>query len=281
MSNKNIFSVIWRGARVWLIVTIAVLAIVLTLSLVATQNAFIYGTLCGVFGGEKNTVISGDPSRYRYFTADTESFEYYQPVTELQSKDDAYNEANALNERIAEEGDILLKNAEVADGEKALPLARDAKISVFGKNSVNIVYGGSGSSDRSGSDVVDLYTGLSNAGFIVNPTLKAFYESGESGRGRGASPQMGTMIAGFATGETPQGLYTDEVKSSYAEYSDAAVIVISRIGGEGYDLPRTMKQSFDENARAVTGADADAHYLQLDKNESRYAAAARSTGSWL
>ena len=267
MSNKNIFSVIWRGARVWLIVTIAVLAIVLTLSLVATQNAFIYGTLCGVFGGEKNTVISGDPSRYRYFTADTESFEYYQPVTELQSKDDAYNEANALNERIAEEGDILLKNAEVADGEKALPLARDAKISVFGKNSVNIVYGGSGSSDRSGSDVVDLYTGLSNAGFIVNPTLKAFYESGESGRGRGASPQMGTMIAGFATGETPQGLYTDEVKSSYAEYSDAAVIVISRIGGEGYDLPRTMKQSFDENARAVTGADADAHYLQLDKNE--------------
>ena len=84
MSNKNIFSVIWRGARVWLIVTIAVLAIVLTLSLVATQNAFIYGTLCGVFGGEKNTVVSGDPSRYRYFTADTESFEYYQPVTELQ-----------------------------------------------------------------------------------------------------------------------------------------------------------------------------------------------------
>ena len=266
-NSKNIFSVVWRGARVWLITTAALLVVLLTLTLVATQNAFIYGTICGVFGGETNRVVSGDPSKYRYFTADTESFGYYEPITKLASKEDALKEANNLNEKIAEEGNILLKNAEIAAGVPALPLAAGAKVSVFGKNSANIVYGGSGSSERSTEDTVDLYKGLANAGFDVNPTLKSFYASGSSGKGRGTSPQMGSMVSGFATGETPQSLYTDDVKNSYTSYKDAAIIVISRIGGEGYDLPRTMKKSFDENAAAVTGANADDHYLQLDKNE--------------
>ena len=258
----NIMKTIWKGARAWLITTVAVVVLVLAVTLVATQNAFIYGTLCGVFGGAQNKVISGDPSAYQYFTVDKESFSYYKPVTELENKDDALTEANALNEKIAEEGDILLKNED-----DALPLAKGAKISVFGKNSVNIVYGGSGSSERSTDDTIDLYKAFENAGLAVNPTLKSFYESGESGKGRAASPQMGSRVPGFATGETPQGLYTDEVKASYKDYSDAAVVVISRIGGEGYDLPRTMTQTFGENAPAVSGANATDHYLQLDKNE--------------
>ena len=59
---------------------------------------------------------------------------------------------------------------------------------------------------------------------------------------------------------------TDAVRESYKDYSDAAVVVISRIGGEGYDLPRTMAREFGGEA-PVTGANATDHYLQLDKNE--------------
>lgn len=262
----NIIKTIWKGARTWLITTFAVLTVVLVVTLVATQNAFIYSTICSVFGGEISRVVSGDPSRYQYYTADPEKFEYYRPITELQTKDDALADANNLNEMIAAEGITLLKNAAVSETVKALPLARNSKISVFGKNSVNIVYGGSGSSARVGDDTVDLYTGLSNAGFEVNPTLKSFYESGVSGRGRGDSPEMGDIVYGFATGETPQNLYTDDVKKSYEDYSDAALVVISRIGGEGYDLPRTMAKSAGSSS-SVTGANANEHYLQLDKNE--------------
>ena len=257
----NIIKAIWKGARAWLITTVAVVVLVLAVTLVATQNAFIYSTINSVLGGEKSKVISGDPSEYMYYEADVGDFGYFEPTTELKTKEDALTDANKLNEKIAEEGITLLKNED-----DALPLAKGAKISVFGKNSVDIVYGGSGSSDRSGSDVADLYTGLTNAGFDVNPTLKSFYESGESGKGRGDSPEMGDQVAGFATGETPQNLYTDAVRESYKDYSDAAVVVISRIGGEGYDLPRTMAREFGGEA-PVTGANATDHYLQLDKNE--------------
>ena len=64
----------------------------------------------------------------------------------------------------------------------------------------------------------------------------------------------------IATAETPQSKYTDAVRNSYADYSDAALVVITRIGGEGFDLPRYQGDS--EGAVSV-----DSHYLELDQNE--------------
>ena len=61
-------------------------------------------------------------------------------------------------------------------------------------------------------------------------------------------------------GETPVENFTDEVIDSYLdEYNDAALVVISRLGGESWDLPRAQNT---EN-----GGDANSHYLQLDNNE--------------
>jgi beta-glucosidase len=75
-------------------------------------------------------------------------------------------------------------------------------------------------------------------------------------------------VPGFKTGETPVSSYTTEVKNSYANYNDAALIVISRIGAEGADLPRTMSTKVGGDT-AVDGArSADDHYLQLDQNET-------------
>lgn len=234
MLIKTIFK--FKQSRIWAIVTSAVLVFLLIASLVVTQSVFINGTLDAVFGGERIFIKNGD--KYKYYTSDYEN------------KADALASANALNEQIEEEGIVLLKN------EGSLPLKTpesDAtvsgkpRISVFGKNSVNLVYGGSGSSSEGAPTV---YDSLENAGYSVNPTLKS-YGSSASGAGRpSAVPSMGDILTGYPIGETPVSMYYDAVRKSFAEYSDAAIVVLSRIGGEGYDLPRTMKMNSKGNYKA-------------------------------
>ena len=123
-------------------------------------------------------------------------------------------------------------------------------------------YGGSGSGGFDTSNNKNLYESLNDAGFVTNPTLKNFYESSQSGSVRTANSS--DLDNGdnqkIATAETPQNKYTDAVRNSYADYSDAALVVITRIGGEGFDLPRYQGDS--EGAVSP-----DSHYLELDQNE--------------
>lgn len=123
-------------------------------------------------------------------------------------------------------------------------------------------YGGSGSGGFDTSNNKNLYESLNDAGFVTNPTLKSFYESSQSGpvRTANSSDLDNGDNQKIATAETPQSKYTDAVKNSYADYSDAALVVITRIGGEGFDLPRYQGDS--EGA-----VSADSHYLELDQNE--------------
>lgn len=123
-------------------------------------------------------------------------------------------------------------------------------------------YGGSGSGGFDTSNNKNLYESLNDARFITNPTLKRFYESSQSGpvRTANSSDLDNGDNQKIATAETPQSKYTDAVKNSYADYSDAALVVITRIGGEGFDLPRYQGDS--EGAVSP-----DSHYLELDQNE--------------
>lgn len=231
-----IFADIFKNvkSRIWAIVCIVAIVLILVVTIL-TSTVF-YEVLCFALGGESQRG-RGDE---RYFDI------------EATSKEDAYNRGNALNEQIATEGFVLLKNKN-----DALPLKEtEKKVSVFGKNSVNLVYGGSGSGGGRYGGAATIYDSLSTAGFTCNPTLKAFYEDNtKSGEGRPANPAIeNTGFAELCTGETPQDKYTSEVTQSYAEYSDAAIVVFSRIGGEGFDLPYSVT---DDNG----------HYLELDKNE--------------
>ena len=157
-----------------------------------------------------------------------------------QQKQLALQQAMLLNEEIAYEGFVLLKNTD-----NALPLTgQNVKISVFGKNSVNLVYGGSGSGGGNAANNMSLYTALRNAGFDVNPSLESFYNSSESGEGRDSNPAIGASTTGLAIDETPQAKYAAAVKKSYDAYHGVALLVLSRIGSEGFDLPRTMVTSY-------------------------------------
>lgn len=179
------------------------------------------------------------------------------PTQKATNKAEAFANAQEVNLKLAEEGFVLLKNENAA-----LPMNKGARISVFSKNSVNLSYGGSGSGGFDTSNNKNLYESLNDAGFVTNPTLKRFYESSQSGpvRTANSSDLDNGDNQKIAAAETPQNKYTDAVKNSYADYSDAALVVITRIGGEGFDLPRYQGDS--EGAVSP-----DSHYLELDQNE--------------
>jgi beta-glucosidase len=223
----------------------------MVLTIIAVQIPFLSQTMNTLFGGERRVITSPTGESYMYYESD-----YYTKALTL-------SEANKLNEQIVGEGVVLLKN-----NHDALPISGSRNVSVFGKNSVNLVYGGSGSGEKSGVLETNLYMSLETAGFTTNPVLKSFYENDSlSGNGRPSNPAIGSQLTGFPTGETPITNYTDDVKSSYSDYDDAAIVVFSRIGGEGYDLPRTMQVSFTDPS-AVEGAESvNDHYLELDLNE--------------
>ena len=182
---------------------------------------------------------------------------------------DALKRADALNQKLAEEGSVLIKN-----DNNTLPLKTGLKISVFGKNSVNPFYTGGGSAsgaDGGGLQGVKSYTfldGLENAGFTLNPNLVSFYNNnGQSGNGRDGG--SGTGQVATITGETPVSSYNNTLKATFAEYNDAAIVFLARAGGEGGDLRTNYTgNSTGRSNRATSGhPEQGDHYLELDDNE--------------
>lgn len=234
VKDKNLFKA--KPFRIWFIVACILLVLCIVISIVL--STVLYDVMGMVFSRDMVTVTGG-------------STVYYE--TEATSKADAFNRASTFNETICEEGFVLLKND---DG--ALPLkSSERKVSVFGKNTINLVYSGSGSAGGAQNDNIrSIYDSLDAAGITYNPQLKAFYEdNARSGNGRPANPtieQVENGDADFQTGETPWNRYGN-VTNSFREYSDAAIVMFSRIGGEGFDLTSTKNTS--------------GHYLQLDANE--------------
>ena len=174
------------------------------------------------------------------------------------TKKEARDNGNRVTEKICEEGMILLKN-----DNNALPLKKNAKVSVFGNNSVNLVYGGSGSANPDADDSAEprktIFDSLSAQGFEYNQKLVDLYTAKtNAGEKRSDNPEMehkDSDAASLLTGELPVSVYDSSITSSYDEYGDAALVVFSRIAGENWDLPR------------VASDDANRHYLELDNNE--------------
>ena len=186
-------------------------------------------------GQETQKVVSAEGEETVHFASDFDSEEDRQAYLEQVSTD------------ISREGITLLEN----DG--ALPLAEGSRISVFGQDSVDPVYGGGGAGSVDASRAVDLGEGLAQAGFDVNPTLWDFYETGPGVEYRKTTPDV-YGVGAYAVNEVPRDVYTDEVVESFADYADAAVVVIGRSGGETADLSSEP----GENGYA---------YLQIDEDE--------------
>ncbi len=170
--------------------------------------------------------------------------------SDYKTKDDALNAFSDLNKEIIKEGTVLLRNEN-----KALPLKKEASVSIFGMSSTLWM-----TLDRvPQTKNATLANSLEDYGFNVNGTLRKFYNTSKHTKwGQGDPKGNGDGEGDWTIDEVPQSEYTDSVKNSYSQYSDAAIIVISRGSGEGADLPRSMDRF---------GGDADKHYLQLTKDE--------------
>lgn len=132
-----------------------------------------------------------------------------------------------LVKQVEAEGAALLMNAN-----GALPLAEGSKVSLFSTSTVNLVYGGTGSANVDASKALDLRTACEMSGLSVNTTLWDFYKTGD---GAQYVRNNGGFSGGETVNEAPWSAYTDEVLASVEEYNDAAVVVLSRVGGEGAD----------------------------------------------
>ena len=173
--------------------------------------------------------------------------------------DETNEEAAEVAEKIMEDGIVLLKN------ESLLPLNETKKLNIFGWESINPAYGGAGSGGINDLyDIVSLNQGLENAGFSINQELVDFYNN------YGAdNPEMSIQKQSWTLPEPPVDTYNDELIKSAKEYSDVAVVVLSRKAGEGHnDIPMDVrKAAYDNNSDEYDDFPEGEHYLQLSQTE--------------
>ncbi|MCR5294137.1 MAG: glycoside hydrolase family 3 C-terminal domain-containing protein [Lachnospiraceae bacterium] len=144
--------------------------------------------------------------------------------------------ATELVSTITEEGVVLAQNTDTI-----LPVASGSKLNVFGWASTNPCYGGTGSGAlNTAYPTVDLLAGLNEAGIETNTELSKFYTDYKSDR-----PSVAMWSQDWTLPEPNVSAYSDELISNAKAFSDTAMIVITRVGGEGADLPTDMPAVVD------------------------------------
>ena len=189
--------------------------------------------LAAVFAGFKVTSDNEQAIRLalgqsNYETAGEEGPQYFE--TEYEDAAELRTDSTELAKRIQREGIVLLRN-----DNDVLPLRKGAMVSVFGKGSVNPVY----NDESTAASSVALKDALEAEKIRVNEKLWNFTQRG----GRNS--------------------FSGSVEKSMEEYSEAAVVVISR--GSGLtDLYEPAYAEAEESGEPVmTGAKA----LQLTEEE--------------
>lgn len=183
-----------------------------------------------------------------------------------QVSDKTKQEAEELITDIAGEGAVLVKN----DG--TLPLASDVKtLNVFGWASTNPCYGGTGSGAVDTSSCVSLLSGIENGGYTLNDTLTRMYTSYADARGEATMSSVDWTLP-----EPTAEYYTDDIMNEAKAFSDTAVIVLARVGGEGSDLPTDFGAkdaagnplyTYRDNSTAYEDFGDGQHYLELSRTE--------------
>lgn len=175
-----------------------------------------------------------------------------------QISEESLHDSEALVEDIADEGIVLLKN----EG-NCLPLAGKT-LNVFGWSSSNPCYGGVGSGALSDAyPVVSLYDGIESAGIQINHDIADFYTAFRSER-----PEVGMFSQDWTLPEPTVDSYSQELLDGAKSFSDTAMVVITRVGGECADVPTNMNSvTYTDNTTAYADFGPDGHYLELSQSE--------------
>lgn len=172
-----------------------------------------------------------------------------------------------LAANLSDEGITLLKNEE-----SSLPLAEGTPVNVFGWGSSNPVYGGTGSGSLSDAyELTSVIDGLQDSGFETNQALTDFYTQYRADR-----PVVGLFTdVDWTLPEPPADTYGEDLLADADEFSDTAMVVIARSGGEGNDLPQDVNAEtaenpnflFEENSSEYSEFEDGEGYLELTQSE--------------
>ena len=181
-------------------------------------------------------------------------------LTKYTLSDTTVSKANELAKEVQSEAITMLKN-----DDSNLPLS-NKKVNVFGWGSTNPVYGGTGSGSMSDQyDTVSLLDGMKEAGLETNADLSKLYTDYRADR-----PVVAMWSQDWTLPEVPADQYSDSLISDAKSFSDEAVVVITRVGGEGADLPTNMKAetiTYKNNSKDYDDFQDGEHFLQLSKTE--------------
>ena len=181
-------------------------------------------------------------------------------ITKYTLSDATVSKANELAKDVQSEAVTLLKN-----DDSNLPLS-GKKVNVFGWGSTNPVYGGTGSGSMSKQyKTVSLLDGMKQAGLKTNTELSKLYTDYRKDR-----PEVGMFAQDWTLPEVPSKQYSDKLVSDAKDFSDEAVVVLTRVGGEGADLPTDMKAkgiTYKNNSKDYDDFQKGESFLQLSKTE--------------
>lgn len=181
-------------------------------------------------------------------------------ITKYTLSDATVSKANELAKDVQSEAVTLLKN-----DDSNLPLS-GKKVNVFGWGSTNPVYGGTGSGSMSKQyKTVSPLDGMKQAGLKTNTELSKLYTDYRKDR-----PEVGMFAQDWTLPEVPAKQYSDKLVSDAKDFSDEAVVVLTRVGGEGADLPTDMKAkgiTYKNNSKDYDDFQKGESFLQLSKTE--------------
>ena len=225
----------------WLIVTIVLLVFSILLTAAIPVTAYYETMINAALNAKTQKIIPGEDSKIFYWT-------------DYESEEDLVNNDMAVCRQVEAEGAALLLNKN-----NALPLAADAKMSLFSQSAVDPVLTGTGSAFMATGDVVSLYAALQDsfAPGCVNQELWKFYKT--SGYKRVNATLSGGSPDQYRINEVPWEKYPEALKATFPQYGDAAIVVLSRSSGEGADLPNSLE--------ALRDYMTDGDYLRLCAEE--------------
>lgn len=269
-----------KGSKALAVIMAVVLVLAVVVNIVLTGPLY---TVMNMYFGKGEAIITPGSN-----TGLNSS--YYTP--RYATAEELLAASQELAQQVESEGIVLLRNEN-----DALPLAEGERaVSLFGRTSVDPVYTGAGSAATESSPI-DYKTALEEQGFSINSALYDFYANHAMTTevhkvtmptgmgpmeaqyaGRGFISAMGSaMFVDDIIAEVPVSDYPADLSSSFAQYGDAAVVVIGRVGGEGCDLPVSMADF------APLAQDKDKHYLELDSRERemlRYVKGQKDAGAF-
>ena len=225
----------------WLIPTIILLVFSILLTAAIPVTAYYETMINAALNAQTQKIIPGENSKIFYWT-------------DYESEEDLVNNDMAVCRQVEAEGAALLLNKN-----NALPLAADAKMSLFSQSAADPVLTGTGSAFMATGDAVSLYAALQDsfAPGCVNQELWKFYKT--SGYKRVNAALSGGSPDQYRINEVPWEKYPEALKTTFPQFGDAAIVVLSRSSGEGADLPNSLE--------ALRDYMTDGDYLQLCAEE--------------